>query len=413
MSERSQAGSGPPAKAHPENGHASEIAALRSRRVEVLGAIEASIPTEGSPSVLGDDAEYRAGRAAAVAATVEYSLSAIEGGGAWGPIPSALAAHARRAARAGVKPGVLVRRYLAAHRRFMGLMGDEIARRLEGDREAALERLRVSYRPLLDHIIDSLEEEYELERERLDRSPEQRRAKLVQRLLHEDLEPAELRELEYETASAWHLGIIATGGEGVETLRRLKAGGRHRLLVVQAADGTTWAWLAGRVALSFADFKRLLAANGRPGTSLAIGEPGSGLEGWRQTHCEAQMALLVARREPLAFTRCADVLPVAGALRDETIVEMYERAYVLPLNNLHKGGQPARRALRAYFEHGRNASSAGDAINVTRRTVENHLKEVRRALGDPLNLTGLEIALRLEELGFMAERSGSSARYSQ
>jgi hypothetical protein len=164
-----------------------------------------------------------------------------------------------------------------------------------------------------------------------------------------------------------------------------------------------WAWFGGHAELTVAEFKHLLTANGRLDASLAIGEPGRGLEGWRQTHREAKLALLIARHETSGFTRCADVLPVVGALQNEAIVGMYERVYILPLNGLHRRGQPVRKTLRAFFKHGRNASSAGDAINVSGRTVENHLNDARRVLDAPLNLTGLEIALRLEELGYMAE----------
>jgi hypothetical protein len=41
---------------------------------------------------------------------------------------------------------------------------------------------------------------------------------------------------------------------------------------------------------------------------------------------------------------------------------------------------------------------------VTARTIQNHLNDARKVLDAPLNMTGLEIALRLEELGYMDKR---------
>lgn len=386
-----------------EEVYATVVAGLRSRGTEVFEAIHASIPALGLDLPMDDDAEYRDGRAAAVAAVVEYSLDAIKRGGEWGPIPQALAAQARRAARIGLRPGMLVRLYLAGHQRFMYFIREEIQRSGHADCEAVLKHLRETYGPLFDHIVAAVEDEYERESEHLACSPEQRCARLVRRLLVEDVDPAELKEMNYEVLSGWHLGMIAVGAEGVEALWRLKAASGRGLLCMPGDDGTVWAWLGRKDKLTFAQFKLLLSAKGCSNAPLAIGDPGNGLEGWRQTHREAQVAVLMARHELCGPTRCADILPIAGALQNKAIMVMYKKTYILPLNELHKGGQPTRRALLAYFKHGRNASSAGEAISVTGRTVQNHLNDARRVLDAPLNLTGLEIALRLEELGYMAE----------
>lgn len=388
----------------PEEVYDVVVAVLRSRSVEVADEIHASIPVaETDLAVDYDPAEYEDGRVAAIAATIEYSLDAIEKGGEWGEIPQALAAQARRAARIGVRPGVLVRRYLAGHGRFMHVIREEIKRTGNADHEAVLEHMRETYGSLFDHIVASVEDEYGRESEHLACSPEQRCARLVRWLLVEDVDQAELKEMDYEVLSGWHLGMIAVGAEGAEALRRLKTACGRGLLCVPGDDGTVWAWLSRKDKLTFAQFKLLLSGNGCSNAPLAIGDPGNGLEGWRETHQEAQVAVLMARHELCGPTRCADILPVAGTLQNKAIIRMYKKTYILPLNKLPKGGQPTRKALLAYFKHDRSPSCAGDAINVTRRTVQNHLNDARRVLDAPLNLTGLEIALRLEELGYMAE----------
>lgn len=49
-------------------------------------------------------------------------------------------------------------------------------------------------------------------------------------------------------------------------------------------------------------------------------------------------------------------------------------------------------------------------INVTARTIQNHLNDARKVLDALLNLTGLEVALRLEELGWPRPEVGRIAR---
>ena len=290
-------------------------------------------------------------------------------------------------------------------------MGEFVAQEAEAiddaaSRWSALRHLHKTQQALLEHLMATLEQEYYDER-RSKRSPGQLRIELVRRLLLEDVDADELKGLDYQLESRWHLGVIAHGPAGMETLQCAR-NSRRQLLCVPSNDGAIWAWLGGHAKLTVAELKPLLSAAGRSNASLAVGEPGRGLDGWRATHEEARMASPIARREPCGVTRCADALPVAGVLQNGAVIRMYMRTYILPLNNLYKGGQPVRRSLLAYFKHGRNASSAGKAINVTARTIQNHLHDARTVLDAPLNLTGLKIALRLEELGYGAKVVGKA-----
>jgi DNA-binding transcriptional ArsR family regulator len=377
---------------------------LRSRQADIAQAMSAHIRDAVPVSIRHQKVEYEAGLRVAVQAVVSYSLDAIEHGPGWSePIPPAVAVQARRAARAGVSIGTVMRRYLAGREWFVDFLRAEVKRGDHTDHEAVLEHLRATYRSLLHHLIMSVESEYEQERERVACSPKTRAATLVRRLLAEDVDPSEIRGLGYEITSFWHIGLIASRAEGTEILQNLRLASGYKLLLVRSEDGVVLAWLGSSNQVTIVELKRFLSANGYPDPPLAIGEPGSGLQGWRQTHEEARVAALVVRQEPCGLTRCADVLPIAGALMNETLIRMYKKIYVLPLSKLPRDGRPTRRVLLAYFKHGRSASCAAEAANVTRRTVQNHLNEARRVLDAPLNLTGLEIALHLEELGYMTE----------
>jgi hypothetical protein len=379
---------------------------LRSRISEIVEAIYSCIrEAVPDPAAADLNVDYHVGVLRATTALVEYGLTGIERGSNWSsPIPEAAAIQVRRAACAGVSLSIVQRRYCVGHR----CLGEFVAQEAEAIDNAArgwsaLRHLHRTQQALLEHLMAALEHEYYDER-RSTHSPEQLRIELVRRLLIEDVEPDELKDLDYELESCWHLAVIAHGPAGVETLQRAGDSRGRKLLCVSGDDGVVWAWLGGRAKLTVAELMPLLSDGGRSsGASLAIGEPGRGLEGWRVTHEEAGIASLVARHEPCGLTRCADALPVAGALQNGAIIQMYRRTYISPLNGLYKEGQAVRRSLLAYFKHGRNASCAGQVINVTARTIQNHLNDARKVLDAPLNLTGLEIALRLEELGYMTE----------
>ncbi len=138
--------------------------------------------------------------------------------------------------------------------------------------------------------------------------------------------------------------------------------------------------------------------------SLAIGEPGRGVKGFRLTHRQAQAAQLVALRRPQWLTRYSDVALLAFALRDEALARSLVDIYLSPLDGPRQGSPVLRQTLRAYFAAERNASSAAVALGVARQTVENRLHRVEKKLGRllPTCLAELEVALRLEELGDLA-----------
>jgi GGDEF-like domain len=396
----------------PDGVYAAAVAALRGRAAEVVQGIEDSALEAKASPVMGSNAgSLRESRTTAIAAIVDYCLNAIESGGDWAPIPQAVIAYVCEAASIGMWPGVLVRGCVAGQRQFVRFVQEEMERAGFTNDDTALKQLCETYSPLWEHIVVSIEQVFEQERERLTYSPEARRARLVRRLLVEDLPLARLNELDYEVEAYWHLGLVMAEDDSSEVLLRcLRNTFSGTLLCIQAGDGSVWAWLSQRNELTFAQSMLILLIAGGGTVPLAVGEPRYGLDGWRQAHREAQIAWVVTRQKLCGPTRCADVLPVAGAIQSQAIAEMYRNIYILPLSGLSNGGHAIRKSLLAYVKHGRSSSSAGKAIGVTGRTIENHLKEARKVLGTPLNFTSLEIALTLDELGYMGEVSTESPK---
>ncbi len=231
------------------------------------------------------------------------------------------------------------------------------------------------------------------------RSHEQRRSELMQKILvGGQLNAGECAELGYDLAG-WHLGLIATGLQAGTAVRSLTAGLGCELLQVAHGPETVWAWLGGRRRVVYADVERVLA-QGHLDVSLAVGEPARGVEGWRQTHREAEGALLVARCLPRKLTRYLDVALDATALRDDAFAESLIETYLSPLDGMRIGGQAARRTLRALLETTHNVSSAASSLGVARSTVHRQRGEIERRLGCRLHehQTEIEAALRIDDL---------------
>jgi hypothetical protein len=367
---------------------------LRERSAEIEAAIYTRVRGLSEPGD-GEDAEYRAGLRATVAEGVDYALSGIEGGEDWGGlVPATVAAQARRSARSGIRLDTVLRRYAAGDRLVGEFIMDE-ADRLPSD---ALRQVLREQGPQVDRLMASVAAEYMDELELMRRSPAQRIAERVQRLLAGDA-PIDAAGLDYEF-DAWHLGLVVAGGRSDVAARTLAAGLNRQALVVPRGSDSAWAWLGGRKPVEFADVERYLSAGVLGEISLAVGESRFGLDGWRLTHHEAQAARLVAMRRPQHLVRASDVVLLAGVLRDEPLARSLQQTYLAPLEEHGDSGLVLRETLRAYFAAGFNAATAAAALEVDRHTVQRRLRKVEEALGRLLHTchAELEVALGLEEL---------------
>jgi PucR C-terminal helix-turn-helix domain/GGDEF-like domain len=375
-----------------------ELAArLRERREEIEGAVLARVEAVSDPTEV-EDPEYGQGLREAVGGALEYGIAGIEAGEEHRPAPPPqLLAQARRAARHGVSLDRVLRRYFAGY----SLLSDFVVREADaaGLAAAELQRLLWSVSSLLDDLVAVVAQEHARELQDLEPpgDPGQRFAERVRRLLAG--EPLSTGDLRYEL-DCWHLGAIASGPGAEEAMRDLSAALDRLCLLVRAHGDTIWIWLGGRSRLS-AQVALGLAERSLPGeVSLALGEPGQGIEGWRFTHRQAKAAMHVAQRGPRRRVHYADVALLASALRDEVLCASLESIYLAPFAGERDGGSALRDTLRAYFAVGRNISSAAARLGVARQTVSIRLRAAEERIGRPLDACGTEaeIALQLQGL---------------
>lgn len=135
-------------------------------------------------------------------------------------------------------------------------------------------------------------------------------------------------------------------------------------------------------------------------TSIALGEPRKGLDGWRRSHREAQIALQAVLYRPQPVTRCRDVILLSAVMRDHGLAASLVDTYLLPLDGRGDAGEAARDTLRAYFKAERNVVAAAAALGVARHTVERRLRRIEDKLGQTLDSCDaqLQVALEVEEL---------------
>lgn len=370
------------------------VARLRNRSGELEDAIFEAVRGLSDPSE-SEDAEYRAGVRAAVAEGVGFAFTAIERGLDWeAEVPEETAAQARRAARSRIKLDTVLRRYAAGDRLISEFIMDEAAHFPEG----ALSPVLRTQGPQVDRVMAAVAAEYMDELEEMRRSPAQRLAERVERLLEAE-SPIDAEALEYDL-DVWHVGLIVTGGRADVAARTLAAGLGRKALVIGRGDESAWAWLGGREPLPVADVERYLSAGVLGEVSLACGEPRHGVDGWRLTHHEAQAAREVMLRRPQKFSRASEVTLLAAVLRDALLAASLRETYLAPLDVHGDSGSVLRETLRAYFATGFNAATAAAALGVDRHTVQRRLRKVEEALGRLLHTchAEVEVALSLEEL---------------
>jgi hypothetical protein len=381
-----------------EDVRATVIGGLRSQQPMIEAAIVTHVAA-AYESVESTDAEYQAGLGAAVAAVVDYFLTGVEQGEEWrGPVPSAVIAQTRRAARNGVTLDTLVLRYIAGHRRLGELVMDEADRTNFSSQGPALRQLRATQELLLEHLVAVITNEHRQEVERIGRSKEQYRRELVQKLLAR--ERVDATGLGYEF-DAWHLGIIAKGPKASMVVDNLAATLGCQLLPVGRTGDSLSAWLGKQQKFAVADVERLLPPKKTlADVSLIVGEPAEGIEGWRLTHWQAEEALWVALRAPQVFTRYADIPLLAAALRNHALAASLKTIFLSPLGGSRDGGVELRQTLRVYFENEYNVTATSAKLDVNRSTVHDRLRRVERRLGRLLSTCQAElaVALRLEEL---------------
>jgi hypothetical protein len=366
---------------------------LRVRREEIHEAVIHRALAVAPPS--GREAPgYVEALRGAIPSAIEHAFDVIEvGEERVGPTPAPIFVQAAASSRSEVGLEVVMRRYAAGYSTLSDFLHQEILA-VSGNSVHGYTVLQRELTALFERFVGEVSATYRREEGRLLPSPGQRRLERVRRLLAGELiDPS---GLDYPLEGS-HLAVIVSG-QGPEAAastlaRRLD----RRLLLGESTIGSCAMWLGGSRSFEPERLDAALRALVAEGVRLSVGEPGTGLAGWRRTRRQAEAARLVAERCSEGLVRYGDVALAAAALRDPDLKHHLVGTYVEPLRD-HRGDLV--QTLISFLEVGGDATSAAAALGVARQTVTSRLRVAEELLGRaPENCAAqLETALRLDAL---------------
>lgn len=337
----------------------------------------------------------------------DIDLAAVE-------VPAAAVEYARRLAQHGVPVRALVRAYRLGQDSF--LRRGFAALETQVDDPALVTATAQRLTAIAFHYIDRLTEQvlqaYEDEREQWLQQRDTDREACVLHLLRGDrVDPgAAERTLGYQLTGRRHLGLIAwTGPEATPTsatpgLSRFIRDLAGRLgtpagpLFMPRDQVTGWAWLPLGGTVPTTEQLRAAVRELRGDVLVAVGEPDTGLAGFRRTHQQARQVravLLAAERTAPGLTVFGEVGPVALLCGDLPATKAWVGETLGRLARDDDAHARLRETLRVFLATGGSYQEAARQLSLHRNSVHYRVRKAEQALGRPVASARLDVELAL------------------
>jgi len=397
---------------------------LRRDREDLSRQLLAAVATRLPQLRAGPELEHLSEAAAsasmeAQAATIEYGLDveAVR--------PTLALEYTRRLAWSGVEPSTISRAYYLSHQ-WLFDRAQEFTRRRCADPAQATEVLgglgRVLFR-FADALGGWLLTEFEAERAAIAQGSAAERAHLVDEILAgtlPDVDSAE-RTLGYRL-SRTHIGVrmwadvcVGTGRVSRVALRETATRistllGSQPPLLIQDGPALLSAWvplpadstpMAGDAAVE-------RTVRDRSGVRAEVGNPGTGVDGFRETRRQADRAYVVATTGSNVseqVVRYRDVGVVSLLAEDTNAARRFVDEELGALARNDAASAVLRTTLLTFLRHGSRHIDTASALYLHRNTVAERLKRAESLLPVPLAARRLQIenALLLSEAMFSPE----------
>jgi DNA-binding PucR family transcriptional regulator len=388
-------------------------AAVGARQVELTHDIWRRI-TASLPELRDDDTLEKLLNSS-VAENVTTVVHALEHGTVIDNVDAPAAAHeyARRLAQREISIILLARTYRIGHAQFLATCVEEAAARsYDGAVTAAvIARIVAVSFDYIDRVVEQVITTYQRERDQWLLTRAAGRAARVRALLADDDADVDVAEsaLGYRLRRK-HLGVVAwlAGESGAvpgltrleqvaaQAARALEARGRP--LFVPRDEALAWIWLP---LASDAEISREMLEvafdDGTGSVRVAVGEPAIGLDGFRQTHDQAQRTygLALAASPGAHVTTFTEVGALALICADQ---DAARRWVIATLNDLAIDDEPRarlRETLKVYLTTGSYTVTA-ERMMLHKNTVQYRVRKAEEALGVPIGerRADLELALR-------------------
>jgi DNA-binding PucR family transcriptional regulator len=328
--------------------------------------------------------------------------------------PAAAEEYARRLAQRGVAIAALLRAYRIGSARFEKWCLQELGRRTDDAAVVSAAGMRIA--GTLNAYIDGVSEEvvsaYEAEKEKWLRNQSAARAARVRALLgNEQLDVDASEAILGYRLRQHHLGVVAwitgasAGGDTLGLLERatgevaVQARCDGRLMFVPHDESSAWAWLPlggrGDVAISDLTAKSI---SGGDRIQFAVGEPGTGVAGFRRTHQQALSAQAVALAAGsygqfvTGFRQVAPLALMSGSLE-------LLRAWVIetlgPLADDDDHNARLRDTLRVFLQENGSYKSTAERLTLHKNTVQYRVRKAEEGLRRPVAQDRLRVELAL------------------
>jgi DNA-binding PucR family transcriptional regulator len=365
----------------------------------VLDRIEIEVP-----ELLSDDRSRALARIGSQALLREFGTALRhELGSIHYHAPAAALAFSRHLAREGVSLASILRSYRLGQEvlfaRAAELASDDPA---DGDAVNALARIgTVSFR-FVDGAMTDVAHEYETQRELFIRGTLAQRASTLQALLSgRAVDVADAERTLGRRLDGAHVAIVAwssdpaADGESIATAARelVRAVGQGRPLIVTDAPGEATIWTTpASDASSTSDLAALLPA----GTYAGIGRPARGVDGFRATKRQADLARSVssARQGPgVIFYDTAALAAVL--LRDRDAAREFAAEELGELAADTRAAHELRDTLATLFASQYDQSRTADLLGVHRNTIAKRLRRAEAILEHPITSRPRELEAAL------------------
>jgi DNA-binding PucR family transcriptional regulator len=182
----------------------------------------------------------------------------------------------------------------------------------------------------------------------------------------------------------------------------MRTAGAARRLTVVASAAALWVWLPVAVAPAASALEGPLA--GHPDVRVAVGRPGTDVDGFRRSHLDAATTqrMLARLTSPQQVARYEDVQLVALLTSEPTQVDEF---LTDTLGGLAHADPETRRAVLTYVRELGNASRTAARLYTHRNTVLRRLARADELLPRPLADNVLGVAAALEVLRWRGDRS--------
>jgi DNA-binding PucR family transcriptional regulator len=391
----------------------SVAAAAGARLLEITHEIW-KLLTDDIPQLRGDDVVEKL-LAASVEENVATLLHVFEHGTRLDRVdaPAAAVEYARRLAQRDMPIEALVRAYRIGHGRFLARCFEEMATRStdSGLTVAVTERMvEVSFR-YIDRVSEQVVEVYQRERDRWLLTRTAMRAARVRALLADQTVDVAVTEsaLGYRLGQ-YHLGTVVwvtgrvDGSDGLTRIERLLStaartlGNRGRALFVPRDIALVWSWLPlGVEARVSPELMAAAFANDDATIRIAVGEPGHGVDGFRETHRQAArtQALALAALPGARLTTFADVGAVALLAADIPAARSWVWATLGNLALDDDQHARLRDTLLIFLSTGSYIATA-ERMTMHKNSVQYRIRKAEEAVGSRIGdrRSDVELALR-------------------